>query len=74
MVDAWFRWMGQRKRVALVTASNDEADAVNQSIQQRRIDIGQLSTRKIALGRACPWRSPSQWSRDCVRVIRRSYS
>lgn len=52
MVEAWFRWTGQRKRVALVTATNDEADAVNQSIQQRRIDIGQLSTRKIALGRA----------------------
>ncbi|SDG79141.1 AAA family ATPase [Microbacterium pygmaeum] len=51
MADAWFRWARLRKRVALVTATNDEADAINEAIQQRRVDIGQLSTKRIALGR-----------------------
>lgn len=51
MTDAWFRWSAERKRVALVTATNDEADAVNQAIQHRRVELGQLSCRQIAVGR-----------------------
>lgn len=51
MTEAWFRWSGDRKRVALVTATNDEADAVNQAIQQRRVELGQLSSRRVAIGR-----------------------
>ncbi|WP_457099338.1 AAA family ATPase [Microbacterium sp. P5_E9] len=50
MVDGYFHWTGDRKRVALVTATNDEADAVNRAIQQRRIDLGQLSIRETILG------------------------
>ncbi|GAA4342098.1 hypothetical protein GCM10023087_01180 [Microbacterium rhizosphaerae] len=51
MADAWFHWAGLRKRVALVTATNDEANALNERIQQQRVEMGQLSTRRIALGR-----------------------
>ena len=51
MTDAWFRWSGERKRVAMVTATNEEADAVNHAIQQRRVELGQLSGRRVAVGR-----------------------
>ena len=50
MVDEYFRWTGQRKRIALVTATNEEADAVNHAIQQRRIEHGQLDPTQVALG------------------------
>ncbi|MBN9195230.1 MAG: AAA family ATPase, partial [Microbacterium sp.] len=50
MVDAFFEWSGQHKRVALVTGTNEEADAINEAIQQRRVDAGQLSLHRIAVG------------------------
>lgn len=50
MVEAYFRASAGRTRVALVTSTNDEADAVNDAIQQRRIDAGQLAMRRIAVG------------------------
>jgi ATP-dependent exoDNAse (exonuclease V) alpha subunit len=51
MVEAYFRWAGQHKRAALVTGTNEEADAVNEAIQQRRLDLGQVSMRRVAVGR-----------------------
>jgi hypothetical protein len=51
MVEAYFRWAGQRKRAALVTGTNEEANAVNEAIQQRRLDLRQVSLRRIAVGR-----------------------
>jgi ATP-dependent exoDNAse (exonuclease V) alpha subunit len=51
MAEAWFQWADAHKRVALVTATNEEADAVNQAIQQHRVDLGQLSFRRVAIGR-----------------------
>ena len=50
MVEAYFRWARQQKRVAVVTSTNDEADAINEAIQQRRLDIGQLDQARIAIG------------------------
>ncbi len=50
MVEAYFRWANQHKRVALVTSTNEEADAINEAIQQRRIDRGQLALTRIAVG------------------------
>ncbi len=50
MVDAWFRSTADGRRIALVTSSNDEAHAINEAIQQRRIDVGQISARHVAIG------------------------
>lgn len=50
MVNAYFRASAQHQRIALVTGTNEEADAINQSIQQRRIDLGQLATQRVVLG------------------------
>jgi exodeoxyribonuclease V alpha subunit len=51
MVEGYFRWSGDRKRVALVTSTNEEADLVNESIQQRRLELGQLNMQRVAVGR-----------------------
>lgn len=50
MVDAYFRWATTHTRVALVTGTNDEANTINEAIQQRRIDKGQLSLTRIGIG------------------------
>ncbi|WP_345752578.1 AAA family ATPase [Microbacterium rhizophilus] len=50
MVEAYFRWAGARKRVALVTSTNDEADAINEAIQERRVELGQLHPDRLAVG------------------------
>lgn len=51
MVDAWFERVDRGERVALVVATNDDADAISGAIQQRRIDAGELTTDAVALGR-----------------------
>ncbi|WP_344050600.1 AAA family ATPase [Microbacterium lacus] len=51
MVDAYFQFAGRHSRVALVTSTNEEADAINDAIQQRRLDRGELGLTRIALGR-----------------------
>jgi exodeoxyribonuclease V alpha subunit len=50
MVDEWFAREG---RVALVVAANDDADAISEAIQQRRVEEGDLKTDAVALGRGC---------------------
>jgi exodeoxyribonuclease V alpha subunit len=50
MVEAWFRWTAGRQRVALVTSTNEEAEAINESIQERRIELGQLRPDRLAVG------------------------
>ncbi|MGC5172075.1 AAA family ATPase [Microbacterium sp. DT81.1] len=50
MVDAYFQWATNHRRVALVTSTNEEADALNEDIQQRRVERGQLSLARIAIG------------------------
>ncbi|WP_417564154.1 AAA family ATPase [Microbacterium sp.] len=50
MVEEYFRWAACRRRVALVTSTNEEADAINEAIQQRRVDRGELSDSRIAVG------------------------
>ena len=50
MVEAYFRWAAGHRRVALVTSTNEEADAINEAIQQRRVDHGQLDETRIAVG------------------------
>lgn len=50
MVGAYFRWSAEHKRVALVTSTNDEADAINEAIQQRRLELGQLTLQRLAVG------------------------
>ncbi|WP_374976653.1 AAA family ATPase [Microbacterium trichothecenolyticum] len=50
MVEAYFRWTRDHHRVALVTGTNDEADTINEAIQQRRVDAGELTLDRIAVG------------------------
>lgn len=50
MVDAWFEAAARHERVALVSSTNDEAQAINEAIQQRRIDSGELDQRSVAFG------------------------
>lgn len=50
MVESYFRWAVNHRRVALVTGTNAEADAINEAIQQRRIDQGALTLSRIAIG------------------------
>ncbi|WES63925.1 AAA family ATPase [Microbacter sp. GSS18] len=50
MVEGYFRWSSDHKRVALVTGTNDEADAINDAIQERRLELGQLRMERIAVG------------------------
>jgi len=50
MIEAYFEWHQQGKRVTLVSATNAEADAINDAIQQRRVDQGELDLRVVASG------------------------
>jgi len=50
MVLSYFRWAAGERRVALVTSTNEEADAINEAIQQRRVDRGDLTIDRIAVG------------------------
>lgn len=50
MVESYFRWAAGQRRVALVTGTNEEADAINEAIQQRRVDRGYLTLDRIAVG------------------------
>lgn len=50
MVESYFRWASGQRRVALVTSTNEEADAINECIQQRRVDRGDLTLDRIAVG------------------------
>ncbi|WP_137845808.1 AAA family ATPase [Microbacterium sp. 2FI] len=50
MVESYFRWSAERKRVALVTSTNEEADAINEAIQQRRVDCAQIDVMRVAVG------------------------
>lgn len=50
MIDAYFDWHARGKRVTLVSGTNAEADAINDAIQQRRVDEGELDVRVAAWG------------------------
>jgi hypothetical protein len=50
MIDAYFDWHTRGKRVTLVSGTNAEADAINEAIQQRRVDQGELDVRVAAWG------------------------
>ncbi|MFF2488038.1 AAA family ATPase [Microbacterium sp. NPDC058062] len=50
MIDAYFVWHARGKRVTLVSGTNAEADAINDAIQQRRVDQGELDVRVAAWG------------------------
>ncbi|GAA5207573.1 hypothetical protein GCM10025774_13210 [Microbacterium kyungheense] len=50
MIDAYFNWHARGKRVTLVSGTNAEADAINDAIQQRRVDQGELDVRVTAWG------------------------
>lgn len=50
MIDAYFDWHARGKRVTLVSRTNGEADAINDAIQQRRVDLGELDAGVVALG------------------------
>ncbi|MDQ7876570.1 AAA family ATPase [Microbacterium sp. QXD-8] len=52
MVEAYFRWTRDHHRVALVTGTNDEADTINEAIQQRRVEAGELTLQRIAVGQS----------------------
>lgn len=50
MVAAYFEWHARGKRIALISGTNSEADAINDAIQQHRIDEGELDATVLALG------------------------
>lgn len=50
MIAAYFEWHSRGKRVMLVSGANAEADAINDAIQQRRVDRGELEPGMIAWG------------------------
>ncbi|WP_238439418.1 hypothetical protein [Microbacterium sp. JZ31] len=50
MIDAYFDWRTRGKRVTLISGTNAEADAINDAIQQRRVDQGELDVRIAAWG------------------------
>jgi exodeoxyribonuclease V alpha subunit len=50
MIDAYFEWHARGKRVTLVSGTNAEVDAINDAIQQRRVDQGELSVGVAAWG------------------------
>jgi hypothetical protein len=50
MVDAYFAGRDRRETVALVVGTNDEADAINEAIQQRRLENGEIDGRNGAAG------------------------
>ncbi|PVE62138.1 AAA family ATPase, partial [Microbacterium testaceum] len=50
MIDAYFDWHARGKRVTLVSGTNAEADAINDAIQERRVDQGELDVRVAAWG------------------------
>lgn len=50
MIDAYFDWHARGKRLTLVSGTNAEADAINDAIQQRRVDQGELDVRVAAWG------------------------
>jgi hypothetical protein len=50
MIDAYFEWHARGKRVTLVSGTNAEADAINDAIQQRRVDQDELDVRVAAWG------------------------
>lgn len=50
MVEQYFANVDRGDRVALVVATNDDADALNEAIQQRRLDAGELNERDLAIG------------------------
>jgi nucleoside-triphosphatase THEP1 len=52
MIDSYFEWHARGKRVTLVSGTNAEADAINDAIQQRRVDHGELDVRVVAWGMA----------------------
>lgn len=50
MIDAYFEWHARGRRVTLVSGTNAEADAVNDTVQQRRVDHGELDPGVVAWG------------------------
>ncbi|MCM3695945.1 hypothetical protein [Microbacterium oleivorans] len=46
----YFELHARGKRVTLVSGTNAEADAINDAIQQRRVDRGELDVRVVAWG------------------------
>ncbi|MBO1740741.1 AAA family ATPase [Leifsonia sp. TF02-11] len=50
MVAAWLEHAARGKRIALVTATNAEAQQINDRIQQERLDRRQLDASQVAIG------------------------
>jgi exodeoxyribonuclease V alpha subunit len=51
MADAWFAASERGERVALVTATNHEAEQINHAIQARRLEAGVIDNHSTAMGR-----------------------
>lgn len=51
MVDEYFNWHLRGKRIAIVTGTNVEADAINAMIQERRVDAGDLNAGAVVWGK-----------------------
>lgn len=50
MIEAYFEWHARGRRVTLVSGTNAEADAINDAIQDRRVNEGELDAGVVAWG------------------------
>jgi nucleoside-triphosphatase THEP1 len=50
MVAVWLKHASRGQRIALVTATNAEAQQINDRIQQERVDVGALAIDRVAIG------------------------
>ncbi len=51
MTDAWFAAAERREYIALVTATNHDAEQINNAIQARRLENGMINEHAAAIGR-----------------------
>lgn len=51
IVERYFDHADRRERLAIVVATNSEAQAINEAIQQERVVRGQLTEKRVAWGR-----------------------
>lgn len=65
MIDAYFEWHARGKRGTLVSGTNAEAEAINDAIQQRRVDRGELDAGVAAWG----WGSSTSSSATSSRPV-----
>jgi len=50
MIEAYIEWKARDNRVTLVSGRSGKADAINDAIQKRRVEQGELDVSVVAWG------------------------